>query len=369
MFPSSQAYLGVNVPPNGLLRLHGILVEAPTGKESSVEIRATTDAGAYSPSSPSLRELAAARGIDIGAAVAAGPLRGDPNYVAALAHEFSALTAENALKFGPVHPERERYTFGDGDAIVAFGREHDMTVRGHVLVWHQQLPAWVEQGEWSDDALRTVLHDHIATLVGRYRGSIHVWDVVNEAVTDAGAMRNTLWLRTIGPEYIDLAFQWAHEADPDALLFYNDYGAEGLNRKSDAVYDLVKGMLARGVPVHGVGMQFHVAATTRLRAEDLAENVRRLGELGLQVHITELDVRIPIPPTETRLKAQAGVYRMLMETCLAADNCTAFITWGFTDRYSWIPRHNPGSGAALLLDEAYQPKPAYDALRDALTAP
>jgi endo-1,4-beta-xylanase len=369
VFPNGKVYLGTNVPTNSTLIVREILVEAPAGKETSVQVTSTMDASAYSPTSPSLRELAAERGITIGAAVSADPLRCDPAYPAALAHEFSTLTAENALKFGPVHPEPERYTFDDADAIVAFAREHDMGVRGHTLVWHEQLAAWVEEGSWTRDELLEVLHDHIETVVGRYRGSVDVWDVVNEAVTDAGDLRDTVWLRTIGPEYIDLAFQWAHEADPDALLFYNDYGAEGINMKSDAIYALVKDMRERGVPVHGVGLQAHLSVGTPLQADELTQNIARLGDLGLQVHITELDVRLPGDDVALFLAGQAEVYRTIMDACLAADNCTSFVTWGVTDRYSWIPRQHPGYGSALLLDESYSPKPAYDALRDALAAP
>jgi endo-1,4-beta-xylanase len=213
-----------------------------------------------------------------------------------------------------------------------------------------------------------VLRDHITTVVGRYRGRVDAWDVVNEAIEGSG-LRNTVWHNVIGPEYLDLAFQWAHEADPDALLFYNDYSAEGMNTKSDAVYDLVKGMLERGVPIHGVGMQMHIALGQVPPADKFLENMDRLADLGLQVHITELDVRIRDDPDEETLVQQAEDYREIMETCLAAKGCTAFITWGFTDRYSWIPSSRQGWGSALILDASYQPKPAYTALQDALSEP
>jgi endo-1,4-beta-xylanase len=367
MFPEGRVYLGANVPPNAKLAIEDIEVETQQGQESTVRITVPGGALVFTPTTPSLRELADARGIKIGAAVAPGPLRCEVAYGEALAHEFNILTTENAMKFGPIHPQPDRYAFQDGDDLVAFARAHDMQVRGHALIWHQQLPQWVEQGDWTRDALLAVMEQHISTVVGRYKGRVQVWDVVNEAIADqAGSLRPTVWEKTIGPEYLDLAFQWAHQADPDALLFYNDYNAEGMNRKSDAVYELVKAMLERGVPVHGVGLQMHITTNRPPDWQDVQGNVARLNALGLEVHITELDVRIRGEPTEAKLAQQAQVYRDVLETCLAAEKCTAFVTWGFTDRYSWVPGFFSGWGAALPFDETYQPKPAHDALKDVL---
>ena len=316
----------------------------------------------------SLRSLAQARGIQIGAAVAAGPLRSEPLYAQTLAREFSMLTPENAMKFGPLHPGRERYDFSDADAIVDFAEAHDMRVRGHTLVWHNQLPPWLTAGKWTREELIEILREHIMTVVGHYRGRVVAWDVVNEAVADDGSLRDTIWLRGIGPQYIDMAFRWAHEADPDALLFYNDYGGEGRGRKSDAIYALVKDLLQRGVPIHGVGLQMHVALGWHPKPQDVAANMERLAALGLEVHITEMDVRIKSPATEEELAAQARIYRDMLEVCLSAENCKAFVLWGFTDRHSWIPQFFRGWGSGLIFDSSYQPKPAYDALMDVLTA-
>jgi len=367
LFPNQVAYLGVNVPPGGKLALYQINVEREKGRESMVQISGLQIPLVYTPSFPSLRELADRRGLKIGAAVAPGPLRGEPAYAQALAHEYNFLTTENALKFGPVHPQPNTYAFTDADLIVEFAEKHNMQVRGHTLIWHQQLATWVEKGNWTRETLIEVMREHIFTVVGRYKGRIAVWDVVNEAITDSGgALRASVWQQVIGDDYIDLAFQFAHEADPDAQLFYNDYGAEEMNRKSDAVYELVKGMLERGVPIHGVGLQMHIPSTRPPKWASVAENIARLNALGLKVHITELDVRVPDPPNEDKLKRQAEVYRDVLQTCLDAQACTAFITWGFTDRHSWIPGFFSGWGAALPFDETYQPKPAYDALRQAL---
>jgi len=315
---------------------------------------------------PSLRSLAQERGIRIGAAVAVEPLQNEPLYAEVLAREFSMLTPENAMKFEPVHPGPDRYDFSAADAIVAFAADHGMQVRGHTLVWHYQLPPWLTGGDWTRDELIQILQEHITTVVGRYRGQVAAWDVVNEAIADDGSLRDTIWLRGIGPEYIDMAFQWAHEADPDARLFYNDYGGEGQGRKSDAIYALVQSLLQRGVPIHGVGLQMHVSLDDFPTPQDVATNMDRLSALGLEVHITEMDVRIKGEATEEALVKQAGVYRDMLDACLSAQNCKAFVLWGFTDRHSWIPYFFEGWDAALIFDPSYRPKPAYDALADGL---
>jgi endo-1,4-beta-xylanase len=368
LFPDNRAYLGATVKTNCKLVIHEIGVEAVKGQESTVQIVSPPDTAVYVPSSPALRELAEARGVAIGAAVAPGPLRCEPAYAGALGHEFNILTTENAMKFGPIHPEPDRYSFDDADAIVDFAEAHDMLVRGHTLVWHQQLPSWVEEGQWTREELMEVLHEHITTVVGRYRGRVDAWDVVNEAI-ESGGLRNTVWQRVIGPEYIELAFRWAHEADPDALLFYNDYACEELCSKSDAIYSLVKNLVDQGIPIHGVGLQTHISVVGPPDPQSVAQNIRRFNELGLDVHITELDVRMRGEPADRQLERQADIYRDLMKVCLSADRCTAFVMWGFTDRHSWIPASHAGWGSALIFDEAYRPKPAYDALRDALATP
>ena len=365
MFPDNRAILGANVPSNTTLAIHNILIEAAQGQTDVVQVVPPADTGVYVPAALSLRELADARGIRIGAAVEPGPLRCDPSYAAALSHEFNALTAENAMKFGPIHPEPERYDFRDADAIVDFAESHDMLVRGHTLVWHNQLPGWIQKRAWSREALEKALHDHITTVVGRYRGRIVTWDVVNEAIDENG-LRDTVWLRVIGPEYIALAFKWAHEADPDALLFYNDYASEELGLKSDVMHALLEDLLRQGVPIHGVGLQTHSSVTAAPNPASVRENMDRFAALGLQVQITEMDVRIRGEPTARTLGYQATIYREMLETCLAAQDCTALVLWGFTDRHSWIPSHAPGWGSALILDEQYQTKPAYDAIREAL---
>lgn len=316
-----------------------------------------------------LRALADARGFYIGAAVGPNQLAREPLYAETLAREFNCVTTENALKFSRVHPKSDGYDFRGADAIVDFAETHGMLVRGHTLVWHNMQPKWITEGDWTREQLSEVLKEHILTVVGRYRGRIEVWDVVNEAIGPDCSMRPGVWLDNIGADYVEQAFRWAHQADPSARLFYNDFACEGLGPKSDAVYAYVKGLLERGVPVHGVGLQMHIKLDGYPQPSELAANIQRLGALGLEVHITEMDVKIPEPVTDEKLAAQAERYRSLAEACLSQEACTALVLWGFTDRYSWIPRFFPGNQAALIFDERYRPKPAYFAFRTALGRP
>jgi endo-1,4-beta-xylanase len=322
-----------------------------------------------------LRDRAAGRGVRIGTAV--DPARfSEPEYAATLAREFSQLQPENAMKFAPIQPGPTTYNFTGGDAIVDFARSHNQVVRGHTLVWHNQNPMWLTGGGRTPAQLAEILHDHIKTVVGHYAGQVYAWDVVNEAFNADGTLRRTIWhdnpgIGLEGTRYIEQALRWAHEADPKALLFYNDYGAEGLNAKSDAIYAMVKDFKARGVAVDGVGLQMHFTTHVPPIAA-IESNMRRLADLGLQVQITELDVRVPVDEsgaaTPAALETQARIYGDLVKACLAVPRCTAIQTWGFTDRHSWIPGRYRGFGDALPFDASYRPKPAYDAIAAALGA-
>ena len=321
---------------------------------------------------PALRELAARRHLEIGVAVSAGALHDDPLYRQWLGRQFSLVSTENALKFGPLRPAPNRYDFRDADAIVAFAGSHRMRVRGHTLVWKRQLPGWLTDGVFTRDGLLAILREHILHVVGRYRGRVYAWDVVNEALRDSvpagaaveGALRPNFWFRGIGPEYIELAFRWAHEADPGALLFYNEARAEALGPRSDALYALVRRLLERGVPLHGVGLQMHLAAQAPPDTASVAANMRRLAALGLEIQVTEMDVALAKAggAPDEQLAKQAAIYRDVLRTCLSVTRCTAFVMWGMTDRYTWRYPDIP-----LVLDRSYRPKPAFGALQEALS--
>ena len=315
-----------------------------------------------------LRTLAQTHHILLGSAVNMDALQHDPNYARTLAQEFDVVTPENVMKFDAVHPEKDTYTFAQADALVAFAKAHNMQVRGHNLVWYRALPNWITQGTFTRDQLLAIMKDHIFTVVSHYRGQVNIWDVVNEAIADDGSMRNSIWYRDIGPDYLDWAFRWAHEANPQAHLFYNDYGAEGLNPKSNAIYNLVKSMLQRGIPIYGVGLQMHTSILNAPVEQDVIANMNRLAALGLKVQITEMDVQIQgsTQPMAQRLAAQAKVYYAMLHTCLVVNACEAFVMWGFTDRYTWIPSATGHADAPLIFDTHYQPKPAFTSMMQEL---
>lgn len=317
-----------------------------------------------------LRALAERSNFYVGAAVYTTHLN-DPVHVETLAREFNMLTPEQQAKHCELEAQQGQFDFRNFDRLVDFAEEHDMAIHGHALVWHSCTPQWVTNGEYTRDEAIGLLRDSIMTIVGRYKGRIPIWDVVNEGIADSGGtLRDTPWRQLIGDDYIELAFQFAHEADPDALLFYNDYNTEGMNPKSDAVYEMVSDFVARGIPIHGVGLQSHFTLGS-FDPNQIAQNVERLGELGLQVQFTEVDIRYSGMATENILQQQASDYHRLMDVCLSNDACTAFITWGVTDKYTWLRGANLGffnnlSVEPLLFDDDYQPKPAYFAVLDSL---
>ncbi|WP_432105932.1 endo-1,4-beta-xylanase [Streptomyces sp. bgisy091] len=305
-------------------------------------------------------------GLRVGTAVNTSALADDAPYRAGVAKEFSSVTPENVMKWEAVEPERGTYDWAAADGLVDFARKNGQLVRGHTLVWHNQLPAWLNEGDFTPKELREILHRHITDQVTHFKGRIWQWDVVNEAFDDDGTMRDSIWLRKLGPGYIADAFRWAHEADPKARLFINDYNIEGVNAKSTALYALVTQLRKQRVPVHGVGIQGHLAVQYSA-PHDIADNMLRFDRLGLETAITEADVRIPMPADSTKLEAQAEGYGVLLRGCLLTPGCNDFTVWGFTDAYSWVPDTFPGEGAANILDETYVPKPAYGTLRQTLT--
>jgi endo-1,4-beta-xylanase len=313
-----------------------------------------------------LRSAAEAAGKRVGAAVFSSGLGTDATYAAAAGRHFDDFTAEWEMKWDPVEKSPGVFDFSGGDAIVAFAESRGAAVKGHALIWHQALPPWV--GSLSPPELRIAVEDHIRTVVGHYRGRVRSWDVVNEAIDDSsGGLRDTVFRRGLGDDYVAEAFRLARAADPEAELIYNDYGGEGLNRKSDAIYALVKGLRERGVPVDGVGLQMHLSAASFPPVADMAANMRRLADLGLRVNISEMDVRIRTLPGDAaaRLEGQRQVYRDVVAVCVAEPRCEAVTFWGFTDAHSWIDGFF-GPDDPLLFDEQYRAKPAFFGVLDAL---
>ncbi|MFB8206771.1 endo-1,4-beta-xylanase [Streptomyces sp. NPDC056010] len=304
-------------------------------------------------------------GVRIGTAVDMAALADDAPYRAKAASEFSSVTPENVMKWESVEPTRGTYDWKQADRLVDFARANGQLVRGHTLLWHNQLPAWLTTGDFTADELRAILRKHITDEARHFKGRIWQWDVVNEAFNDDGTLRDSIWLQKLGPGYIADAFRWAHAADPKAKLFINDYNIEGVNAKSTALYDLVVKLRKQHVPIDGVGIQGHLSVQYNA-PHDIADNMKRFDALGLETAITEADVRVPMPSDSTKQEAQAEGYDVLLRGCLLTRKCTDFTVWGFTDKYSWVPDTFEGEGAANLFDEHYKAKPAYSALRDDL---
>ncbi|GAA4913235.1 endo-1,4-beta-xylanase [Streptomonospora salina] len=324
---------------------------------------------------------AAPHDLHIGTAIAGGghhtdqdydpPFASDRTYRTTLARQFDSVSAENQMKWEYIHPERGEYDFEDADRIVDFAARHGQVVRGHTLLWHSQNPDWLEEGDFTDEELRSILKDHITTVVGRYKGRIQQWDVANEIFDGDGELRTeeNIWLRRLGPGIIADAFRWTHQADPHAELYFNDYNVEGVNAKSDAYYELSQELLAENVPLHGFSAQGHLSLDYPFPGS-MEENLQRFDDLGLGTAVTEVDIRMTLPesgePTEEQLDTQADYYRRALQACLDVDSCESFTIWGFNDKYSWVPGTFEGQGSATVMTEDYTRKPAFFALHEAL---
>ena len=353
---------------------------------------ATADKPAPDPASQSLRDLAQRSGLAMGTAVNEA-LLGDARYREIAASEFSTVTSENAMKWETLEPVRGQYNWTPAEQFMAFAAENGQSVRGHVLVWHNQLPGWLTQGvadgSISDTELRTILQNHITTVVNHFKGRIWQWDVVNEAATDpwdsqAGKIGyKGFWYEHLGEQYVADAFRWARAADKSALLFYNDYNIEAFGDrgpldKTEFVYQMVKALRAQGVPVDGVGSQAHLSTRYgNYSAFQVSDALERFAALGVATALTEVDVRNLMPAAQTGdalnplLQAQAYNYTALLQGCLSSRHCLSYTVWGFDDGHSWTNTWDFGSGPggeamAAIYTADYQPKPAYRALQAAL---
>ncbi|ODA70602.1 Endo-1,4-beta-xylanase A precursor [Streptomyces sp. AVP053U2] len=299
-----------------------------------------------------LGATAAEKGRCFGAGVAANHL-GEAQYVNTLNTEFDPVTAENEMKWDALEPSRGSFSFGNADRIVNHAQSRGMAIRGHTLVWHSPLPGWVSGLGTSD--LRSAMNNHINQVMGRYRGEIHSWDVVNEAFQDgnSGARRSSPFQDGLGNGFIEEAFRTARAADPNAKLCYNDYNTDGINAKSNAVCTMVRDFTSRGVPIDCVGFQSHFNNASPVPS-DYRANLQRFAGLGVDVQITELDIEGSGP-------SQATSYGNVVTACLAVARCTGITVWGIPDKYSWR-----SSGTPLLFDDNYNKKPAHHAVLSAL---
>ncbi len=298
-------------------------------------------------------------------------------YTKKITYNFNGLVAGNELKFDAVHPQPNVFDFTNGDILCDFSEQFGMTPRGHCLLWHTQLPGWLGAGSdgtqnnnnYTRDSLLSILKNHIFTIVTHFKGRIKEWDVVNEPFAENGSLRNTIWKNVIGPDYIDSAFVWAHQADPDAILVLNEYGNEAYgSNKGDAMYEKIKALVAKGVPIHAAGFQCHVTMSKN-NFGMIKNNFKRYNSIGVKCVITELDIKIPADKmgTEAAWDAQANDYVNFIKLMTETDYCHGIVVWGFTDKYSWIPgQTNYQYGEACIFDETLNPKPAYYAIQDYL---
>ncbi len=303
-----------------------------------------------------LRERAVAKGLIYGAASTHRALSSDADFAACFAQECAILVPEWELKWGSLRPSPDSFDFTKGDWLAKFARTHNMRFRGHTLVWHENLPQWFAGTVDSQNA-EQILLKHIATVVGHYAGSIHSWDVVNEAIYPADGrsdgLRKWPWLQFLGPDYIEIAFRAAADADPQALLVYNDnrldYDTREEEARRTAVLRLLERLLSRGTPVHALGMQAHLRGDeTQFNPKKLKTFLRAVAGLGLKILITEMDVTDQKLPKDTSVREHmvAGVYEDYLAVVLDEPAVIAVLTWGLSDRYTWLSKYEPRADGA-----------------------
>ncbi len=334
----------------------------------------------YTDETQTLRYYAEKSGKKIGVAI---PLwRIDVNNenlveTATVSHNFNMVVAENEMKVDAIQPNRGEFNFYAGDCLVSLAERHNMEVRGHTLVWHKQLPAWISSNGMKNDQgytreeLLQILKDHVTTVVTHFKGRVDEWDVVNECLDDDQSiirtnptgykLRESVWATVIGEDYIDSAFVYAHRADPDARLVLNDYGAEFQGKaKTTAFYNLVRRLQKSGIPLDGVGFQCHLTVGEEFDSTKFDNNIKRYASLGLECSVTELDMSIPDLGSPDAYERQAAEYAALVDVMMKYDHCRAVVVWGVKDDQSWR------QGAPLLFNAAMEAKPAFFALRNIL---
>jgi endo-1,4-beta-xylanase len=290
----------------------------------------------------------------------------DSAYQAAFTQNFDALTPENVMKMEYLEPERGKFDFTYADSLMEFAEKNAKSVHGHALIWHQQLPRWIRSKRWSRDELNKEVELYIKTVVGHYRGRVAEWDVVNEVLNEDGSWRDSVFYEALGSDFVANAFRWAHEADPGAKLYINDFNTEHEGPKSDAMVALVKQLRADGVPIHGVGLQMHWDEGPPPSAMDVQRALRRYADLGVEVQITEMDVAVNPAYNQhaEHLENQARQYEAAALACNVVVECTKFTVWGVSDKYTW----RGSATVPLLLNDSYARKPAYDLVRAAFGA-
>jgi endo-1,4-beta-xylanase len=309
-----------------------------------------------------LAQLAAAQGRYFGTALVQSNLS-NSTLVGVAGTQFNMVTPGNEMKWDTTEPSNGTFNFGPGDAILNFAVAHGQRVRGHNLVWHSQLPAWVSS--LPTNQVKAAMETHITTEVNHYKGKLYAWDVVNEPFNEDGSFRQDAFTNAFGGSgYIADALRTARAADPTAKLYLNDFNIEGTGTKSNAMFTLVQSLISQGVPIDGVGFESHFILGQV--PSTMQANMARFAALGLDVAVTELDDRITLPASSANLTQQANDFAAVTRDCLAVSRCVGVTQWGVGDADSWIPGAFSGQGAATMYDNNYQPKPAYNSTSAAL---
>lgn len=308
-------------------------------------------------------------GFHVGVAVDMAALLTNPTYKQIAQKQFNSITPENIFKPTYLHPQENQFNFILADSLAAFCKTNGKRLHGHTLVWHTQLPQWMMEynGDWEK-----LLKTHVQTIVSHFKGRVTSWDVINEAFNEDGTLRNSIWLRKLGSSYIEKAFRYAREADPEALLFYNDFNLVSNPNKLRSVLQLLNSMQARGVKVDGIGMQTHISVQY-VEEEQVAEALYEVARHGYKIHLSEIDISINpnggiIKNKDHLLQQQAfklaGIVQHYKQLPPHLQYGITF--WGISDADSWIPQFYEREDYPLLYNRKYQPKPAYCKLKEAL---
>lgn len=325
---------------------------------------------------PSLKELGASNGIKLGNHAIRNHLN-DKDYTDILTSQFDVALADNTPNWyftdGGLHPEKDIYNWVGMDEVVNFAEANNMSIEAHHYLWGEQkwLPDWLKNGNYSKEQLYDIIHEHIQAVGSRYAGRIAQWTVVNEAFTREQHLFDLRdWWRdnTGGMEYMDKAFIWARQADPESELLLNDFNSEGINDTSNAMYDYVRGALSRGVPIDGIGMQMHIDGAHAPVKDEVVSNMRRFGQLGLKIYVTEFDVNMEDVKADgpAKDKIQENIYYEMMRACIESKVCHQFSYLGITDSETWYNHIGLKDPRPLLFDRQYNPKPAFWGTRTAL---
>lgn len=306
-----------------------------------------------------VKDISRKKGLDFGYAVSVADMASDTQR-AFIADNASIIVAENAMKWANLRPNRKFWNWGDVDGLTKFAEENKIDVKFHVLFWHQQNSTFINQLETKEEALE-LMDEHIQKVMEHCKGKVKYYDVVNEMFNENGTRRQNVWQKLIGDDYIEHALRKAREADPEAKLYLNDYNNECLgNAKADAMYNLVKDFVQRGVPIDGVGLQLHLDAKQIYDEDAIRANVKRYADLGIEMSFSEVDVRVPQKDHEKYEEAQRNIYLSLLKIALDESNVKSFILWGISDKNSWVPSTFGEYGYALLFDAQYNAKPVYN---------